>query len=152
MKNIEQQLVALHTYVNDVHKINTSVSIVDVGWHIEHSLLVIINMITALTASDPSQYKWKFNLSRAIVITINRFPRGKGKAPDAVNPKQIEKTDFEILFAKARQKIEELKKANPNNFYEHAVFGALNKKNTLIVLNIHTHHHIQIIKDIISSK
>jgi hypothetical protein len=151
MKNIEQQLVELHTYVNDAHKMNPSVSIVNVGWHIEHSLLVIIKMISALTASDPTQYKWKFNLSRAIVFAIHKFPRGKGKAPDAVNPKQIEKTDFELLFAKARQKIEELKQADPNSFYEHNVFGALNKKNTFIVLNIHTNHHIQIIKDIISS-
>ena len=151
MKSIEQQLVALHTYVNNAQKINTSVSKVDVGWHVEHSLLVIIKMISALSASDPTQYKWKFNLSRAIVFAIHKFPRGKGKAPDAVKPKQIEKTDFELLFAKARQKIEELKQADPNSFYEHGVFGALNKKNTLTVLKIHTNHHIQIIKDIISS-
>jgi hypothetical protein len=152
MKNIEQQLVQLHTYVNDADKINTSVSIVNVGWHIEHSLLVIIKMISALTASDPAQYKWKFNLARAIVFTINKFPRGKGKAPDAVSPKQTEKTDFDALFTKTREKIEELKKADPNKFYKHNIFGVLNKKNTFIVLDIHTSHHIQIIKDIISSK
>jgi hypothetical protein len=108
-------------------------------------------MISALTASDPVQYKWKFNLARAIVFTINKFPRGKGKAPDAVNPKQTEKTDFDALFTKTREKIEELKKADPNKFYEHNIFGVLNKKNTFIVLDIHTNHHIQIIKDIFSS-
>jgi hypothetical protein len=126
MRNIEKRLEKLYSFVEDAHKVNTSVSSVNVGWHIEHSLLVIIKMISALTASDPVQYKWKFNLARAIVFTINKFPRGKGKAPDAVNPKQTEKTDFDALFTKTREKIEELKKADPNN-------------------------HIQIIKDIFSS-
>jgi len=151
MRNIEKRLQKLYTFIGDADKVNSSVSSANVGWHIEHSLLVIIKMISALTASDPAQYKWKFNLARAIVFTINKFPRGKGKAPDAVNPKQIEKTDFDSLFTKTREKIEELKKADPNKFYEHNIFGVLNKKNTFIVLDIHTNHHIQIIEDVISS-
>lgn len=104
MRNIEQPLQTLYTFIGDADKVNTSVSSANVGWHIEHSLLVIIKMISALTASDPAQYKWKFNLARAIVFTINKFPRGKGKAPDAVNPKQIEKTDFDALFTKQEKK------------------------------------------------
>ena len=150
MKNIEQRLKELFAYVQHAEKVNPSVSSSNVGWHIEHSLLVIIKMITAVIASDPTQYKWKFNLSRAIVFTMNRFPRGRGKAPEAVNPKQIEKPDFDVLFEKTKQKIEELKKAEPNKFYEHYILGTLNKKNTIIMLDIHTNHHIQLIKDIIS--
>ena len=151
MRSLEKRLQKLYIFIKDADRVNSSVSSANVGWHIEHSLLVIIKMISALTASDPAQYKWKFNLARAIVFTINKFPRGKGKAPDAVNPKQIEKTDFDALFTKTREKIEELKKADPNKFYEHNIFGVLNKKNTFIVLDIHTNHHIQIIEDVISS-
>jgi hypothetical protein len=152
MRNIEQPLQKLYAFIKDADRVNTSVSSANVGWHIEHSLLVIIKMISALTASDPAQYKWRFNLARAIVFTINKFPRGKGKSPEAVNPKQIEKPDFDALFSKTRQKIEELKKADPNNFYEHAIFGVLNKNNTFTMLDIHTHHHIRIIEDIISAE
>jgi hypothetical protein len=150
MRNLEKRLQKLYIFIKDADRVNSSVSSANVGWHIEHSLLVIIKMISALTASDPVQYKWKFNLARAIVFTINKFPRGKGKAPDAVNPKQIEKTDFDALFTKTREKIEELKKADTTKFYEHNIFGVLNKKNTFIVLDIHTNHHIQIIEDIIT--
>ena len=114
MRNLEKRLQKLYIFIKDADRVNSSVSSANVGWHIEHSLLVIIKMISALTASDPAQYKWKFNLARAIVFTINKFPRGKGKAPDAVNPKQIEKTDFDALFTKTREKIEELKKKNNN--------------------------------------
>jgi hypothetical protein len=151
MRNIEQRLEKLYKFIEDADKVNTSVSSANVRWHIEHSLLVIIKMISALTDSDPAQYKWKFNLARAIVFTINKFPRGKGKAPDAVNPKQTEKTDFDALFSNTREKIEELKKADPNKFYDHNIFGVLNKNNTFILLDIHTKHHIQIIEDVISS-
>jgi hypothetical protein len=151
MRNIEQRLQKLHTFIKDADRVNSSVSSANVGWHIEHSLLVIIKMISALTASDPAQYKWKFNLARAMVFTINKFPRGRGKAPDPVNPKQIERTDFDALFSKTREKIEELKKEDPNKFYEHNIFGVLNKKNTFVLLDIHTNHHIQIIEDVLSS-
>ena len=151
MRNIEQRLEKLYKFIEDADKVNTSVSSANVRWHIEHSLLVIIKIISALTDSDPAQYKWKFNLARAIVFTINKFPRGKGKAPDAVNPKQTEKTDFDALFSITREKIEELKKADPNKFYDHNIFGVLNKNNTFILLDIHTKHHIQIIEDVISS-
>jgi hypothetical protein len=151
MRNIEQRLQKLHTFIKDADRVNSSVSSANVGWHIEHSLLVIIKMISALTASDPAQYKWKFNLARAMVFTINKFPRGRGKAPDPVYPKQIERTDFDALFSKTREKIEELKKADPNKFYEHNIFGVLNKKNTFVLLDIHTNHHIQIIEDVLSS-
>lgn len=152
MSNLETRLEDLYSYITDAEKANTSVSAVNVGWHIEHSLLVVIKMASALISSDPAQYKWKFNLARAIVFAIKKFPRGKGKAPDAVNPKQMEKPDFEALFSKARQKIEELKNADPNSFYEHGVFGVLNKKNTFTMLDIHTSHHVRIIKDIISAE
>jgi hypothetical protein len=152
MRNIEQLLENLSKHLADADKINTKVSSANVGWHIEHSLLVIIKMVNAFTASDPAQYKWKFNLSRTIVFAVNRFPRGRGKAPDVVNPKQVEKTDINLLFEKTRQKIDELNKADSNKFYEHNIFGILNKKHTLKVLAIHTNHHIQIIKDIIASK
>ena len=149
MRNIEKRLEKLYTFIKDADRVNSYVSSANVGWHIEHSLLVIIKMISALTASDPAQYKWNFNLARAIVFTINKLPKGKGKAPDAVNPNQTEKTDFDTLFSKTREKIEELKKADPNKFYEHNIFGVLNKKNTFIVLDIHTNHHLQIIEDVI---
>jgi hypothetical protein len=103
MKNIEQQLEDLYAFIADENSLNTSVSLVNVGWHIEHTLLVIIKIIESVTKSDPSKYIWKFNLTRAIVFTLKKFPRGKGVAPEIVKPKQIEKTDYDLLFAQARE-------------------------------------------------
>jgi len=50
MKNIELRLKELFAYVQYAEKVNPSVSSSNVGWHIEHSLLVIIKMITAVIA------------------------------------------------------------------------------------------------------
>ena len=82
---------------------------------------------------------------------MNKFPRGKAKAPDIVKPKQKEKTDYDALFAETKQALARLKNVDKNQFFLHHVFGYLNKKNTFIMLDIHTKHHLKIIKDIIAA-
>jgi len=151
MRNLEAPLSELYSYIEHAEKINQNVSSVNVGWHIEHSLLVIIKIIQSVSKSDPNNYKWKFSLPRAVVFTMNKFPRGKGKAPDIVKPKQLEKIDYDALFAEAKQALARLKNVDKNQFFLHHVFGNLNKKNTFIMLDIHTKHHIQIIREIINS-
>lgn len=151
MRNMESPLAELHKYIGHADQSNSSVSQVNVAWHIEHSLLVIIKIIETVCKSDPHKYKWKFNFTRFMVFFLNRFSRGKGNAPDVVKPTQKENTDFDALFNKARLAINDLKKADKNQFFLHPVFGNLSKKNTFIMLDIHTKHHIHIIKDIILS-
>jgi hypothetical protein len=151
MRNLEGPLSDLYTYIAQEEKVNQSISSVNVGWHIEHSLLVIIKIIETVSKSDPNNYKWKFSLPRAIIFTLNKFPRGKGKAPDVVKPKQLEKTDYDALFAEAKQALAILNNVDKNQFFLHPVFGNLNQKNTFIMIDIHTKHHIQIIREIINS-
>ncbi|MFM1756739.1 MAG: hypothetical protein RL621_1712 [Bacteroidota bacterium] len=151
MRNLEQPLADLYTYITQEEKINQLISIVNVGWHIEHSLLVIIKIIETVSKSDPNKYKWKFSLPRTVVFTLNKFPRGKGKAPEVVKPKQVEKTDYDALFAEARTALAKLEKVDKNQFFLHPIFGNLNKKNTFIMLDIHTKHHLKIIREIINS-
>jgi hypothetical protein len=151
MRNLEGPLSDLYTYIAQEEKINQSISSVNVGWHIEHSLLVIIKIIETVSKSDPNNYKWKFSLPRAVVFTLNKFPRGKGKAPEVVKPKQLEKTDYDALFAQAKHALSILNNVDKNQFFLHPVFGNLNKNNTFIMLDIHTKHHLKIIREIINS-
>ena len=65
MRNIEKHLDELYNYVEQAHQINTAVSSVNVGWHIEHSSLVVIKIVETVSKSDPNNYKWKFNLKRS---------------------------------------------------------------------------------------
>lgn len=151
IRNLEPRIIALRNSIPESEKYNPDISTVNVGWHIAHSLLVIIKIVETVVHSDPAKYSWKFNLPRILAFTLFRFPRGKGKAPDSVKPNLSEITDFNALFKEAEQAIEKLKTAHPNQYFIHPVFGALNQKNTFTMLNIHTRHHLAIIRDIVST-
>jgi hypothetical protein len=128
-----------------------SVSSSNVGWHIQHSLLVIIKIIESVQQSDPLKFKRDINLNRIIVFTMNGFPRGKAKAPQTVQPEETI-TEGSILqtMEKANKAIAQLSECAPNQYFVHPYFGKLNVKSTHKFLKIHTHHHIKIIKDIIT--
>jgi hypothetical protein len=151
LRNLEQSISALYKYIPDAERYKPSVSTVSTGWHIAHSMLVIIKITETVAHSDPAEYVWKFNLPRVLAFTLNRFPRGRGKAPASVKPDLSQTPDFKALFAKARQAVETLKSLQPDQYFVHPVFGALNKKNTFTMLNIHTRHHLAIIRDIVST-
>ena len=111
--------------------------------------MVINGIITQVKNSNPEQYKWKFNWKRLYIQTINKIPRGKGKAPKVVQPTEI--ASKEILTTKleaAKKNIQELEKLHPNSYFAHPYFGKLNLKTTLWFLKLHTNHHLKIINDI----
>jgi hypothetical protein len=149
MRTIEKSLDELYSYIAQIDQLNTTVSTVDVGWHIEHSSLVIIKIFESVSKSDPKKYKWKFNIKRSFVFFLNKFPRGKAKAPEIVKPKQNEKVDFTQLLIQTKDAVQKLKQADKNQYFLHPFFGNLNKKNTFIMLDIHTRHHLAIVRDII---
>jgi hypothetical protein len=150
MDNLENLIDTLSIKVTDFEKINTKISSVSVGWHIAHSTLVIKQIIEQLEKSDIKDYKWEFNLSRFFVFSLNKIPRGKGKAPKSV---QIE-DDFTIENLKkyleiAKSKVIQINTLQNNSYFTHPFFGKLNLKASKKMLQIHTKHHIKIIEDII---
>jgi hypothetical protein len=150
MDKLSALIIELESKIPQSEKQNFSVSATSVGWHIQHSLLVAFQIIKAVESSDPANYLWKFNLKRIIVYTLNKFPRGKGKAPDSVQPKgetNRENLVMDIQALKTRIKI--LQELKPNHFFVHPYFGKLNVKATIKMLKIHTKHHIHIMNDII---
>jgi hypothetical protein len=61
MTKLTKLISDLSTYIQDADKTRQSVSSVSVGWHIEHTLLVINKSIPFLSKSDPSLYQAAFN-------------------------------------------------------------------------------------------
>lgn len=150
MRNLEPSLEKLYAYIQVAEISNPSVSSVNIGWHIEHSLLVISRIIDSVTSSDPSKYEYKFDFKRTMVFLMGKFPRGKANAPDIVMPNQNEQVNFDALFASTRVAIKNLESVKPNQYFTHPIFGKLNKQHTFVMLDIHTKHHLKIIEDIIS--
>jgi len=152
MQKLSSLLSHLQTQMLNHQKLNSSISQSNVGWHIEHSFMVIINITEVLKKSDPANYKWKFSFARTYVYTFNKIPRGRGKAPKSVQPKdEITLESLNSNLAKAQLKIQELEKLHPKSNFIHPYFGMLNLKQTIKFLNLHTLHHLKIIQDIVAS-
>lgn len=140
----------LESKIPELEKLAPSVSASSVGWHIQHTLLASFSIIKAIENSNPKNYQWKFNLKKVFVFTLNKIPRGKGKAPkftlpvEAISADKL-KDDIQLL----KEKIKVLSTLQPKQFFEHPYFGNLNLKNTIKMLQLHTQHHINIINDII---
>lgn len=150
MKKLSVLINELETKILHSEKINTTVSNGSVGWHIHHSLLVGLQIIKALEKSDPENYRWKFNLNKTIIYTLNKIPRGKAKAPESVQPKELlDTTEMKQQIELLKTRLPLLEALHPNNYFKHPYFGNLNVKATVKMLKLHTKHHIGIINDII---
>ena len=140
----------LESYIALKDKRNDAVSKSDIAWQIDHSLKVINLVSKSFMNSKPELYKSNFNKWRLLLFTLGYIPRGKAKAPKIVKPPEIILTeDLNSQFQLAYQNIESLKFANNNAHFTHFVFGILNKKRTLRFLQLHTTHHLKIIRAIL---
>jgi hypothetical protein len=149
MKNLDTILPELANYIAHHNKSNKAISEVAVGWHLEHSLLVIKQITATVAQSEPKLYKSKFNLSRFVVFLTKIIPRGKAKAPKVVIPNdEITMETLQESLKNTYQAITYLKDCEENQYFMHPFFGQLNKKQTIKFLAIHTEHHLKIVRDI----
>jgi hypothetical protein len=140
----------LENYVKDAEKVSLEVSEGSVGWHIEHSCLVITKITETVKASDPIKYTWKFNFLKLMVFTLGKFPRGRAKAPASVIPvENIDSVSLLSSISSARWAVAELVRCQKNKYFLHPKFGNLNTPKTIHFLGIHTKHHLKIIHDIL---
>ena len=150
MKKLRALITELEKHTTHYQKTNSAISQSTIGWQIEHTLLVIIQITKGIEKSNPEEYKWKFNSSRFLVKLMNKIPRGKAKAPKQVIPLlEITPESIDEKIKLAKQSLINLDKLNSNHFFKHHSLGNLDKKNTINFLNIHSNHHLKIIKDIL---
>ena len=151
MSNLIKLLNEIEQYVPLQQKTNDVISKSSVGWQIEHVLLTINKISEAVNKSDPTQYKWQFKLPRLLVFSMKKIPRGRAKAPSIVTPDSFNESSLIQHLIKTRISIQELETLNPNQYFQHPFFGNLKLKQTITFLEIHTEHHLNIIKDIIKN-
>ena len=129
---------------------NKEVSEGTIGWHIEHSALVIIKIAETVQKSDPNHFESTFSIKRVVVFLLGKFPRGKAKAPSSVMPAEnISEEHLKESIFMAKMALQSLMDAAKNQHFAHPIFGNLNRNQTLKFLGIHTKHHLSIIADIL---
>lgn len=120
-----------------------------VGWHIEHALLVIDKTIDRLAQADSRNYRWKLSIPKLFVFITNSIPRGRGQSPASVLPAgDLTHEKLVSHIGHTTGKLSQLKQLSPGQFMEHPYFGHLKLKQAIKFLEIHTRHHLKIIKDI----
>lgn len=146
---LKSEIAELEIYLKKGDVSNASISSQSTFWHIEHSLQVIKIILEALQQSNPKNYKWHFNLKRMLIFSTGVIPRGKAQAPQSVVPEN------DLNFEKINTSLEQVKLLLPtlnslpkNSFFKHPIFGLLNIKQSKRMIELHTIHHLKIIKDI----
>ena len=151
MRLLEKAIGNLSQKIAFSTKLNKEVSKKDVSWHIDHSLIVIINVCDFLQKSNPNNYKPTFNLIKSGVLLTGVIPRGKGRIPKAIiNEEKITLEQLNEAIQKAIDRINNLKNLPKNSNFKHPYFGFMNLKTSIKFLRIHTNHHLKIINDILS--
>ncbi|MFN3968813.1 DinB family protein [Flavobacterium sp.] len=151
MKRLQDILNQIESHIPHHEKVNDKVSQSTIGWQLDHSLLVINGVVEQMKISNPENYKWKFKWIRVYIQITNKIPRGKVRAPKAVNPLEVASMeDLKAKLEQARKNIAELENLPPKSYFTHPFFGDLNLKTTIWFLKLHTNHHLKIVNDIIN--
>lgn len=149
MKQLQSILDQLESHIPDFEKTNSVVSQSTIGWQIDHSLLVINNVVDRLKDSNPASYKWRFKWIRIYIQITNKIPRGKVRVPKSVNPIDIATIEeIQTKLELARKNIADISTLPANSYFTHPFFGDLKLKSAIWFLKLHTKHHLKIIKDI----
>jgi len=147
---LEILLQKIEALLPEIDKLNLQVSKASVGWHLEHSLLIISGSLKGLTLTNPEDYKPKFSIKKFVFLNFGLIPRGKIKAPKQFIPLETAtKENIEKLLNLAKERLENIKNLPSKSYITHPFLGDLDKKTTLKFLKIHTNHHLKIVDDII---
>lgn len=153
MNKLSSLIESLMTFVPDATLVNEKISISSVGWHIDHSLLVMNKIITTMEKSNSNEYESHFNVKRFIAFILNRFPRGVAKAPKHVQPTEaFDSVNTQSAFMEINIQLKVFENLQKDQFFIHPYFGKLNKKAAEKMMFIHTKHHIKIIKEILQKQ
>ncbi len=124
-----------------------------IGMHVHHCCLAMIGICQSLVASTPPTPRSKFSFRTAFVFSSGRIPRGRGRSPDAVLPRQhISPAELSTLLDEAERILTEAHDLDPKTWFRHFAFGVLDRNKTLRFIRIHNRHHLRIISDIVSNR
>ena len=147
---MSNELIELESYFIHRDVSNTTISQVDIAWQLDHILKAIINITQTLEDSNPDDYKLNFNVARTFIFTYGDFPRGVAQAPASVTPPDLITNEALIdQLNLAREKVVLIKSLHPSTSLHHNEFGLLNRDQAARLIEVHTEHHLKIIRDIL---
>lgn len=150
MSKMDKLLNQLETEIKTGDQNIEAVSKSGVYWHIDHSLRVIEGICGVLQKSKPSEYRYQFNKNRLLIFTFGKIPRGVGRAPKTVvaNAAHFEPAQLQEQLQRCQTAWANLSDLPAKAWFKHPLFSHLNVRRSKRFMEIHTRHHLKIIKDI----
>lgn len=149
MQKLINQIQLFENFISESNQLNTNVSKAPVGWHIEHSLLVVNAILENITKSNPDKYQQQFKFGKFFIFLTKTLPRGKAKAPSIVTPERADAEKIHQSLKIARLNIDNIPHIKEFQYINHPYFGHLRLAKAISFLKIHNQHHLKIIKDIL---
>ena len=150
LEKLNHLINSLEEHIEHHEIANPNISKANIAWHLDHSFKVINKVTFTVQSSDPTLYKNNFSFLGKVFFKFGFFPRGKAKAPKYVKPPEvILKEDLTIQLQEARVSINTISNLDKNAFFKHPLFGNINTTRVTRFLELHTNHHIKIIRDIL---
>lgn len=150
---LHAQLNEMKQYISEKDAIDHAVSSVPIDWHLSHSLKVINNIINSLESSNPEDFKKEFSFWRVLIFLTRKIPRGSGRSPKVVLPPDtITAEDLKEEWIRAKQNVSLLNSFPQKAHFKHPYFKHLDRNQTKKFLEIHTEHHLKIIREILEKK
>lgn len=150
MESITNQLQKIESLLPKIDVTKDKVSKASVGWHLEHSLLILNSSLKGLTMTDPKDYKPKFSVKKFVFLNFGLIPRGKIRAPKQFIPLEVPTQESILkLMSLTKERLEAAKNLPEKSFITHPFLGDFDKKTTLRFLWLHTNHHLKIADDIL---
>lgn len=129
---------------------NTQVSRANVAWHLDHMLKTINQVSKKLINSNPDAFRSNFSPQRTFVHTSGIIPRGAAESPQNVRPPEIVLLDsLERQLSLAKLNLKKITDLNEKANFQHPIFKQLDRDQTRRFLDVHTNHHLKIIRDIL---
>lgn len=148
---LDEHLEELEQGIDQFEMTHTAISEKQIGWHIDHSFRVILAMEIALRQSNPEEYRPKSSLARSILFRRGKIKRGTANAPKLVMSKRkIKSENLQTMAKLAKDAIRDMQDCNPHCFANHPNVGVLKRDDAMRFIEIHTAHHLDIIRDIMS--
>jgi hypothetical protein len=138
-------------------RVNDRVSLWSTGTQLEHIGIVnnrvMDNAIPGALKDLPENRAGKVLFIGRVMLFTGFIPRGKRKAPEVAVPQNAPLEKVRAGIARYEKCLADLEKqldaiaASPGKF-PHPILGPLSAGQWLRFLEVHTHHHIKIIRDI----
>ncbi len=150
LAKVNLQIKEIESFLELEDKLDAEVSNWSIYKQLEHILIVNKNISAAiLKGKEPEERKARTPLSY-FVLTTGFIPRGKAKAPKIAEPKSLSQSELKSLLEEVKNNFSKLDNLNLSLVVaNHPYFGGLNSKEWLRFLEVHTNHHLKIVRDII---